>query len=340
MSKKVLMLGRNILVTLGVPALVYGLMWLLCFAFGASGYGVGNDWRNILLNTTYTGLIALAVSYNLTSGRFDFSVGSVLILSTIIAGTIASQNGLGPMAMLVISVSLGAVLGAVSGLFYVLLRLPPMIVSLGVAMIYEALGFMLNKSGGIRLLGRSDLLIFAKSPNNLILVGVILIILVYLLNFTKFGYNTSSLRSGQKNAVDVGINENRNAVACYALAGVLMGAAGMIYLSQYGQIAPSTGLASSAYIMSAFLPMFIGDAMKKYSDRNIGVIMGAFIQACITSGFSKLGLNHSVQQVLNGTIVLVFLVYTANQYKIFQFRQFGEKRQRAIREEAESSPRA
>lgn len=337
MRKKVLRVGRNILITLGVPALVYGLMWLLCLAFGASGYGVRNDWRNILLNTTYTGLIALAVSYNLTSGRFDFSVGSVLILSTIVAGTLASKNSLGPIAMLAVSISLGAILGAVSGLAYVLLRLPPMIVSLGVAMLYEAIGFMLNKSGGIKLIGRNDLLIFARSPNNLILVGLVLVILIYLLNFTKFGYNTNSLRSGQKNAVDVGINEKRNAVACYALAGVLMGAAGMIYLSQYGQIAPSTGLASSAYIMSAFLPMFIGDAMKKYSDRNIGVILGAFMQACITSGFSKLGLNNSVQQVLNGTIVLVFLIYTANQYKIFQFRQFNEKKQRAIREEAGAS---
>lgn len=328
MSQKLLKIGRGALVTLGVPALVYALIWLVCLAFGAGGFGVGNDWNNILLNTSYTGLIALAVSYNLTSGRFDFSVGSVLILSTILAGSAATSYGLGPVGMLCVALAAGAVLGAISGLLYVLLRLPPMIVSLGVAMLFEAAAF-LYKSGGIKLMGKNDLLVYARWPNNFILLGVILLVLVYLLNFTKFGYNTNSLRSGQKNAVDVGINEKRNAVACYILAGVLMGAAGMIYLSQYGTIAPSTGLSSSSYIMSAFLPMFIGDAMKRYSDRNIGVIVGAFIQACITSGFSKLGLSNSVQQVLNGAIVLVFLVYASNQYKIFQLRQNREKKKRA-----------
>lgn len=337
MKRKLLKIGRNVLVTLGVPALIYGLIWLICQAMGAQGFGVGTDWNNILLNTTYTGLIALAVSYNLTSGRFDFSVGSVLILSVIISGTQAAQHGLGPIAMLAIAVAVGAVLGAISGLLYVLLRLPPMIVSLGVAMLYEAFGFMLNNSGGVKLQGKSSLLVFAKSPNNLILVGVVLVILIYLLNFTKFGYNTNSLRSGQKNAVDVGINEKRNAVACYILAGVLMAAAGMIYISQYGTIAPSTGLSSSSYIMSAFLPMFIGDAMKRYSDRNIGVIVGAFIQACITSAFSKLGFNNSVQQVLNGAIVLLFLIYASNQYKIFQFRLHREKLNTAVKEEAKQS---
>lgn len=325
MKNKAMKIGRNILITLGIPALVYGLMWLICRAFGAQGFGVGSDWNNILLNTTYTGLIALAVSYNLTSGRFDFSVGSVLILATIIAGTLAKEYGLGPIEMLGIALAVGAVLGFVSGLIYVLLGLPPMVVSLGVAMLYEAFGFMINKGGGVKLMGKTSLLVFARVPNNLILVGVILIFLIYLLNMTKFGYNTNSLRTGQKNAVDVGINEKRNAVACYMLAGVLMGAAGMIYISQYGTIAPSTGLSSSSYIMSAFLPMFIGDAMKRYSDRNIGVILGAFIQACITSCFSKLGLGNSVQLVLNGVIVLVFLVYTSNQHKIFQRIQHKQK---------------
>lgn len=322
--------------TIAVPAIVYAIILLVCRAVGtpnALRFGIGSDWHNILLNTVYTGTIALAMSYNLTSGRFDFSVGSVLVLSAIVGGTIALRLHFGPFMMLVSMVAVGALLGLISGLVYVLLRLPPMIVSLGLAMIYEAFGFLVNKGAGLRMMGRSDLLIYAKEPNNLILIACILAVLVFLLNYTKFGYNTRALGSGQKNAVDVGINENRNAVTCYVIAGVLLALAGAVYVSQYGAISPEMGLSSSSYFMGAFLPIFIGGALARFSDRNIGIIIGAFIQACLTSAFAKLGFSSSLQMVLNGVIVLLFLVYASNQYKIFEFRQHREKRQRAVHQQ-------
>jgi ribose transport system permease protein len=321
---------KNACVTIAVPAIVYAAIFLVCRLAGAETFGVGSDWHNILLNTVYTGTIALAMSYNLTSGRFDFSIGSVLVLSAIVSGTLAMRYELGPVMMLLAGIGTGAVLGAVSGLVYIWLRLPPMIISLGLAMIYEALGFLLNDGGGVKMMGKSELLIYAREPNNLILMGVILLVLIFLLNFTKFGYNTISLSRGQKNAVDVGINEDRNAVGCYVLAGILTACAGVIYISQYGTLTPSTGLSSASYFMGAFLPMFIGSAMARYSDRNIGVILGAFIQACLTSAFAKLGFSSSLQTVLNGVIVLVFLAYASNQYKIFEFKLHREKRLRAL----------
>lgn len=329
--KKILQkMGKNIVMTIAMPVIVLIFFKILCSIFGATGFAVGTDMSNIILNTIYSGMIALAMSYNLTSGRFDFSVGAVLILSTIIGANMANDLNLGPVLMLLIIVAVGAVLGLISGLVYVLLRLPPMIVSIGIAMIYEAIAYGLNDGNGAKLIGRNDLLIYAKQPNNIILLIGVLVILVFLLNFTRFGYNTNSLRQGQQITVNIGVNEKRNAVGCYVIAGCLMALAGAIYISQYGSIAPSTGLTSSSFFMSAFLPMFIGTALQKYSDRNIGVIVGAFTQACITSGFAKLGYSSSLQSVLNGTIVLLFLVYTSNSYKIIQYKMFKEKKERAI----------
>jgi hypothetical protein len=82
--------------------------------------------------------------------------------------------------------------------------------------------------------------------------------------------------------------------------------------------------------MSAFMPMFIGEAMKKYSDRNIGVIVGAFIQAVISLSLIKLGFSNSVQTALNGTVALLFLVYVANQYKFGLHKMYREKKQAAM----------
>ena len=330
--KKLGRIGKNAAVTVAAPILVYLFFFGLCAATGHEGFGVGADLRTIVVNTVYSGFIALAVSYNLTSGRFDFSVGAVLILSVIVGGTLAKEWNAGPVALVLLIVGVGMALGLCSGLIYIALRLPPMVTSLGVAMIYEAIAFKINKANGIRLIGKFDLLIWAQTPYNLILLGCALLLLILLLNFTQFGYDCRSLRTGQKNAVEVGVNENRNAVLCYIIAGGLMACAGVIYLCQYAYIAPKTGLSSSSFLMSAFLPMFIGGALEKYSDRNIGVIMGALVQACISSGLVKMGVSSSLKTVFDGAIVLLFLVYVSNSYKFGLYRAYRQKKQRALSE--------
>lgn len=328
--KKLGKITKNFLITVAAPVLVYLFFFALCNLTGHEGFGVGADFRTILYNMVYSSFIALAVSYNLTSGRFDFSVGSVLILSLIAGGSLAKMWDTGPVALLLLVLFFGLACGFVSGLINVLLRLPPMVTSLGVAMIFEAIAFKLNKSNGIRLIGKYNMLIWAQQPYSLILLACVLVILIYLLNFTKFGYDCKSLRTGQKNAVEVGVNENKNTVICYIIAGGLMACAGALYISQYGYIAPDTGLGSSRFIMSAFLPMFIGNALMKYSDRNIGVVMGAFVQACISSGLVKLGASSSLKTVMDGLIVLVFLIYVSNSYKFGLIHMYREKRARAL----------
>ena len=59
-------------------------------------------------------------------------------------------------------------------------------------------------------------------------------------------------------------------------------------------------------------------------------MMGALAQACITSGFAKLGFSSSLQTVLNGVIVMVFLIYTSNSYKIVLNKMYKAKKERAL----------
>lgn len=321
---------KNTLITIAAPVLVYLLFLVLTNLFGQPGFGVGGDLKTILYNTVYSGFIALAMSYNLTSGRFDFSVGSVLLLSVIAGGNLSAKLNFGPVPMLLCIVVVGMLCGLVSGIIYITLKLPPMVSSLGVAMIFEAIGFSINNSKGVRFLGQFDLLIWSQPLYSVLLLVVVLAILIYLLNFTKFGYNCRSLQTGQKNAVEVGVNENINSVICYVIAGAMMACAGVVFLCKNGMVSPETGLSSSSYMMSAFLPMFVGQALAPYSDRNIGTIMGAFCQACLTSGLVKLGCSSSMKTVMDGVVVLLFLVYTSNSYKFALHHAWREKKARAL----------
>ncbi len=322
-------IGKNIVMTLMIPVIVYLFFMILCNATGNPGFGVGMDLQTILYTSVYSGLLALAMSLNITSGRFDFSLGASMLLAIIIGGNIAKEHDMGALGLLIVTVLVGAIIGLVSGGVYVTLSLPPMVSSLGMAIIYEAVGFIINKAKGVKLIGKTDMLVFSKMPGALILILAVLVIMVILWDYTKFGYNRAALASGQKIATDVGVNEKKNALICYIIAGALLGLAGVVYISKYGSVTPETGLASSAYFMTAFLPIFIGGAIAKYSSHPIAVFIGAITQAFITSGLSKLGLSSSMMTVINGIIVMVFLIYTSNSYKLTEVRMFKEKLEKA-----------
>lgn len=329
MNTKFKKIGKNLVMSLFLPVTVYLFFAILCNATGHPGFGVGTDLQVMIYTSVYSGLIALAMSMNLTSGRFDFSVGATLVLAIIIGGNIAKDFHLGAVGLLLITILVGAVLGLVSGTVYVVLGLPPMVVSLGLAMIYEALGYIAYGSKGIKLIGKNDMLIYSKLPWCIIVIAVVLFILTILADYTSFGYNRKSLASGQKIATDVGVNEKKNAVLCYLTAGVLLGIAGCVYISKYGYITPELGLSSSSYFMSAFLPMFIGGAIAKYSSHPIGVFIGAITQAFITSGLSRMNCSSSLMTVINGVIVMVFLIYTSNSYLLTEKKMFKAKLEKA-----------
>jgi len=324
MGVKIFKSSKNVVFSLIAPIVVYALFSIICRVNGINNFGVGSDLELIFRNTVYSGMISLAVSYNLTSGRFDFSVGATLLLSVIIGVDITQRLGVGPVSMLLICMLIGGILGTISGLIYIWLRLPPMVVSLGITMIYEAIAFMYS-SQGVKLIGQTDMLIFARQPYITILAIIIVSAFVFILNFTKFGYDTNSLRAGQEIAVNAGINEKKNTVICYLLAGVLMATAGVINLSILGTCAPKTGMASSVFIINAFLPLFIGGSLAKYSDRNVGIIIGAFMQACMISILGKFNVSPSVQTIISGFTVFIFLVYISNSYKFAEAKMFKAK---------------
>lgn len=317
---------KNIGITLILPVGTYLFFFILTRALGFSGYGVGSDIQSMMYSAVFSGLVAQAMTINLQTGRFDFALGANLVVSSIIGGNIAKDIGANWLGFFLIVVVVATIFGLISGIVYVLLELPPMVVSLGLAMIYEALGFIVNNSKGIRMIGKIQVLIWARWPYGIILMLIVVALLVIVYDYSKIGYNRRALASGQKIAVDVGIKEKKNAVYCYVIAGALMGMAGMVYLSNIGFIDPSTGLTSSSYFMNAFLPMFIGAIFGKLTSQPIAVFMGSITQAFIFSGLSNMRLSNSWQQVIIGVLVCIFLIYSSNSYKLDEIKMFKAKK--------------
>lgn len=318
--------NRNILKKIGgiagIPAGTFLIVFALCSAQGVKLFETEGNWILFFRATASVMLTTFALSLNLNSGRFDFSIGSIALLSSVISASVCTAAGLPTVTMLVISVAAGALLGLVSGAVYVIVKLPPIIVSLGVALFYEGLAFAITNGYGVSFVANTELTSFPGVVNYVLVIVCGLLIFIFLFDYTQFGYAYKALLSGQKVSVNMGIKEIPNAVGCYMIAGALMGMVGFISATNTGTIQMALNFGSIGTMFTAFLPMFIGGFIGRFCNEKIGYLLGAVTTAFISLMYARLNVDASVQQIVTALILVCFLIYLNNENKVIELVMF------------------
>ncbi|WP_239004780.1 ABC transporter permease [Paenibacillus tepidiphilus] len=327
---------KNTAYTLIIPVFVLVLFILLTSINGISLFGNHGHVLTFVRSTVVIAFTAWALGLNLDSGRFDFSIGSVSLLSSLIGAKLAVTYDLSPGMMFVLIALTGMLLGLVSGLAYITLKLPPLILSLGITLIYEAFTFVITGGEGLLISTNLSLVKLSSLENLLWMAGAGLVLMIFLANFTGFGYNLRALQHGQKIAVHTGVNEKRNAVACYMLAGLLMGVVGSINITTRGSASVVLNFSSISLMFTAFLPLFLGGFIGRYSEEKLGIFLGSVTSAIITLGFVRLDVSSQMQSLFNAIILLLFLVYLNNENKVKEL-VFLKERSRMNRASARSN---
>ncbi len=309
-------IGKKLAGTLTIPVIILIITNVICLSNGVTMFENSLNWLTFVRAVANVSLVTYALSINLNSGRFDFSVGSIALLSSVFSALTAVNGNLSPYVMLVLSLLFGLILGLFSGLIYITVKLPPMIVSLAVALFYEGLAYSVTGGHGVSFVNNKELLGFASIPNYLIIIVVALALMIFVFDFTTFGYEYKALQSGQKVSVNTGIKEKKNALICYGLAGLLMGAQGFISATTTGSIQMALNFGSIGPMFMAFLPMFIGGFIGRFSNDKLGYLLGAVSTSFISLLYVRLMVNSSVQQVVSALLLVGFLIFLNNEERI------------------------
>ena len=311
--------GKRILATLAIPLLTFAVCEGICLLHGIRLFDTNTlNWLTYVRAVCNVALVTYALSINLNSGRFDFSIGSIALLSSVFSIQLTIKMNLGPYAMLALSLIFGLLLGLLSGIIYVSVKLPPMIVSLGVALFYEGIAYSVTGGHGVSFINNRELLNFASIPRFLIIIALALCFMIIVFDHTEFGYNYKALLSGQKVAVNTGINEKRNAVVCYAIAGLFMGAQGFVSATTTGSVQMALNFGSIGPMFMAFLPMFIGGYISRFANDKAGYLLGAVSTSFLSLLYVRLMVNSSVQQVVSALLLVSFLIYLNNEGRLKQ----------------------
>ncbi len=312
MEKNIKKMLKSVFLTILFPMLIFIIMFIIVRSNGITYYGTTLDmWRTVIVNTCTTSVAALALWLQIKNGRFDFSGGATMILAVIIAGNIALNNGSNPILYFILCLVFATILCTFTGIVYVYGRLPIIICTIGIALIYESLTYLVFDAKGLNIMSNTALTVFGRMPYILIVMILAILVFVFFCNFTGTGKKAKILANNQQAGVNIGISENKTVILTFTCCGVLLGLAGVIYGSQ-NNIAPQSALSTANTLFSFIIPAYMGMIIGFVGNDAAGVVMAALGMELLNNGLSSIGLGAGgYQQIILGIFMISFYGITA-----------------------------
>ena len=311
-------------------ALIFLILASLIIVFtalqGRSFLDTGN-FISIAVDASELLLMAVGLTFVIITAGIDLSVGSVLVLSSVVAAkTMVTLSGtpsevqsyqfptqsVGIPVGIVAGLLVGLLAGIVNGLLVTKLKLQPFIVTLGTLGI--ALGVAQILSGGTNVpyvptaiqssIGTRQFFGFLPVP--VLITLVVVIIAGISLSYTRFGRYTYAVGSNVEAARRVGINVDFHLLKVYALSGFLAGLAGIVDLARFNTA--SVGAHDSDNLAAISAVVIGGTSLFGGLGTIVGSVVGTFIPAVLRNGFVQQGVQPFWQQVAIG-IVLILAVF-------------------------------
>ncbi len=250
-------------------------------------------------------LAACQVLTMLTAG-IDLSVGIVATVAAFVCATLSSIWGVAPAV--IIALACGLVVGVVNGIGVGIVRVHPLIMTLGTGLIatgclqvYQRL--VINAGSEIPAFlawlgtGRT-----AGMPNGLYLFIPFSIFILWLMRATGFGRLLFALGSNENAAKLSGVRAWQVYVALYALSGLIAALAGLLYLGMIRQT--SLSLANPLLLPSVAAAVIGGTSIFGGRGSFAGAIVGALILRVLDTMLTLLQMPEGARTALFGLIIL------------------------------------
>jgi ribose transport system permease protein len=306
-----------ILVILAGLVVAFSIIEGTTFLSGQNFVTIAEDASELLL-------LAVGVTFVIITAGIDLSVGSILVLSSVIAAqTMVALSGtpeqvrnyqfpnqeVGIPVGIAAGLLVGLACGFINGLLVTKLKLTPFIATLGTLGIF--LGTAQILSGGTNVpyvptavqseIGTRDLLGFLPVP---IAIGLVVVILAILaLHLTQFGRYTYAIGSNAEAARRVGIDVERHLLKVYTLSGFLAGLAGVIDLARFNTASVGAHTLDNLAAISA--AVIGGTSLFGGIGTIVGSVVGTFIPAVLRNGFVIAGVQSFWQEVAIGIVLLL-----------------------------------
>jgi inositol transport system permease protein len=306
-----------LLVLVGIAAVFEIVGWSLR---GASFLFSGQRLLVMVLQVSIVGLLAIGVTQVILTGGIDLSSGSVVALSAMVAASLAqSANARAVFPELTnlpffIPVAAGLVIGAsagmVNGALIAYTGIPPFIATLGMMVSARGLARYYTRGQPVSMLTES----YTRIGDGAVPIVIFLLTAVifhFLLRHTRYGKYTYAIGANSRAARVSGIRVNRHLIVVYTVAGMLSGLGGVVTSARAASGQAGMGM---SYELDAITAAVIGGtSLSGGIGRITGTVAGTVILGILTSGFTFIGFDAYIQDIVKGAIIVLAVV--ADRYR-------------------------
>jgi ribose transport system permease protein len=255
-------------------------------------------------------LLAIGATLLLTTGMIDLSIGSMLALCTMVA---AGGFHLGWPAPLVVlaTVVAGGLLGSVNGVLVAKAQLSFFVVTLGTLAIYRSvaqlptsgLSVQLSDEPGFDLIAwMGDGKVGRISIPVVIAVGT-LIVFGILMRWSNFGRQVYAVGGNENAARLSGMRVDRVRVTVFAVNGLLVGMAAVLFTGRIQAGSPLIGAGIELEVIAAVL--LGGTSFLGGQSSLLGTAIGVLFIAVLQNGLTLVGVQALWQGVITGSVLVL-----------------------------------
>lgn len=289
------------LIAMGAMILIFGL------GVPNGAFVSSNNLLAIINQSALTAIIACGLTLVLVVGEMDLSIGySASLAGILVTGFMANQGIPLPLAIL-LTLLVGAAIGAVNGLLVTKAGVNAVVATLGVGTILIGLAFGYTAGSPIisvppefaqLTLGR---LLGIQNPIWFMLI--ILAILWVILNRTPVGQRMQAVGANTTAARLAGLRTDRAKITAFVIAGVCAATTGVFLASLLGSGTVSAG---DGYLLDSFAAVFLGAATLRHGEFHIlGTLIGVLVVNVGFNGLSLMGTPTFWQFVFKGGILVL-----------------------------------
>jgi erythritol transport system permease protein len=292
---------------------------------------------NLILVSKHVALnafLAMGMTFVIITGGIDLSVGSIVGLCGMVAGFLV-LNGVdlqigytvyfNVAEIVLITLLVGILIGAVNGLLITKLNVAPFIATLGV--LYVARGLALLSSDGRtfpNLIGKPDLgntgfgFLGAGRllgvPVSIWILIVVALGAAYIARYTPLGRHIFAVGGNERAARISGVRVNLIKMFVYMFSGFCAAIVGLIISSELMASHPATG---ESFELNAIAAAVLGGTSMSGGRGTIGgTIIGAFVIGILSDGLVMMGVSSFWQMVIKGLVIIVAVVVDQAQRRL------------------------
>lgn len=306
-----LLKNREILLALIIVVMIAG------FSTRASNFATPGNLATIFNDTSILIILALGQMTVILTKSIDLSVAANLAFTGMAVAMLdAAYPGLPLALLIVISIGIGATLGAINGFLVWLLQIPPIVVTLGTLTIYRGMAFVLSGGSWVNahqmtpdFLGLPRIAVLGMPILSWVAIAIVFLIW-FVLTRTPFGRSTYAAGGNPTAAVYAGIDVGRARFLAFVLSGALAGLSGYLWVSRYA--VAYVDIAAGFELDSVAANVIGGVSIAGGIGSVIGTVLGALFLGVIKNALPVIGISPFAQMAISGVVIVLAVVFNAS----------------------------